>query len=118
MFDRPLLVLFSTFFFLRDGRKIWRLHRAAVPAQRPLADRRRRRGVLAALGSYVRATVLVAFIDAVGIGLALVVFRIPFAFPLAALVFLGAFIPIVGAAAVGRGGRAGRAGAPGLGQSH
>jgi len=51
----------------------------------------------ATLVAYVRATVLVAFIDAVGIGLVLVIFDIPFAFPLAALVFLGAFIPIVGA---------------------
>jgi putative heme transporter len=45
----------------------------------------------------VRATVLVAFIDAVGIGLALVLLRVQFALPLAALVFLGAFIPIIGA---------------------
>jgi predicted PurR-regulated permease PerM len=41
--------------------------------------------------------VLVAFIDAAGIGLALAVLRVEFALPLAALVFLGAFIPIVGA---------------------
>jgi hypothetical protein len=45
----------------------------------------------------VRATVLVAFVDAVGIGLALVLIRVPLALPLAALVFLGAFIPVVGA---------------------
>jgi predicted PurR-regulated permease PerM len=45
--------------------------------------------------------VLVAFIDAVGIGLALVILRVPFPFPLAALVFLGAFIPIVGASISG-----------------
>jgi predicted PurR-regulated permease PerM len=55
----------------------------------------------ATLGSYVRATVLVAFIDAVGIGLALVILKVPFPFPLAALVFLGAFIPIVGASVSG-----------------
>ncbi len=44
---------------------------------------------------------LVAFIDAVGIGLALVILDVPFPFPLAALVFLGAFIPIVGATVSG-----------------
>src|SRR6185295_2195627 len=49
----------------------------------------------------VRATVLVAFIDATGIGLALVILDVPFPFPLAALVFLGAFIPIVGASISG-----------------
>jgi predicted PurR-regulated permease PerM len=39
----------------------------------------------------------VAFIDAVGIGIWLAVWRIDLAFALAALVFLGAFIPIIGA---------------------
>ena len=47
--------------------------------------------------SYVRATVLVAFVDAVGIGVGLAVMRVPLALPLAALVFLGAFIPVIGA---------------------
>src|SRR6266498_156226 len=53
------------------------------------------------LVAYVRATVLVAFIDAVGIGLWLVIWRVQFAFPLAALVFLAAFVPIVGATVSG-----------------
>lgn len=94
-----LLVIFSLFFFLRDGRKIWKFSLFLVPgkAREPLD-----RAALAAwrsLVSYVRATVLVAFIDAVGIGIALLVVKIPpsLAFPLAALVFLTAFIPIIGA---------------------
>ena len=96
-----LLVLFSTFFFLRDGRKIWRFIVRLFPvnARWSLADAGD--ASWATLGSYVRATVLVAFIDAVGIGLALVILKIPFPFPLAALVFLGAFIPIVGASVSG-----------------
>jgi predicted PurR-regulated permease PerM len=55
----------------------------------------------ATLVSYVRATVLVAFIDALGIGLALTFLRVQLAFPLAALVFLAAFVPIVGATVSG-----------------
>src|SRR4029453_10196895 len=92
-----LLVLFATFFFLRDGRKIWRyiVRLFPVNARWSLADAGD--ASWSTLGSYVRATVLVAFIDATGIGLALVILDVPFAFPLAALVFLGAFIPIVGA---------------------
>jgi len=43
----------------------------------------------------------VAFIDAVGIGLALLILRVPFALPLAALVFLSSFVPIVGATVSG-----------------
>jgi predicted PurR-regulated permease PerM len=96
-----LLVLFSTFFFLRDGRKIWRFIVRLFPvnARWSLADAGD--ASWQTLSNYVRATVLVAFIDAVGIGLALVILKIPFPFPLAALVFLGAFIPIVGASVSG-----------------
>jgi len=95
------LVLFTTFFFLRDGRKITRFLFGMLP--RPV-----RSSLLSAadaswatLVSYVRATVLVAFIDAAGIGLALVILDVPFAFALAALVFLSSFIPIVGATVSG-----------------
>jgi predicted PurR-regulated permease PerM len=95
------LVLFSTFFFLRDGRRISAFLIGLLP-------QRIRESLFGAadvswgtLVSYVRATVLVAFIDAVGIGLALLILDVPFPFPLAALVFLGAFIPIVGATVSG-----------------
>ncbi|HLT10534.1 MAG TPA: AI-2E family transporter [Micromonosporaceae bacterium] len=95
------LVIFATFFFLRDGRRIARFLISLLP-------NRARHAVTGAaevswntLVSYVRATVLVAFIDAVGIGLALVILDVPFPIPLAALVFLGAFVPIVGATVSG-----------------
>lgn len=92
-----ILVLFATFFFLRDGNKIWRFLVRLLPVAARWKVDDAGRASWATLGAYVRATVLVAFIDAVGIGIFLVIFDIPFAFPLAALVFLGAFIPIVGA---------------------
>jgi putative heme transporter len=96
-----LLVLFALFFFLRDGNTIWRfLVRLFPVAARPRVDDAGKAS-WETLVAYVRATVLVAFIDAVGIGIFLVIFDIPFAFPLTALVFLGAFIPIVGAALSG-----------------
>ncbi|WP_307872765.1 AI-2E family transporter [Paractinoplanes ovalisporus] len=96
-----LLVLFSTFFFLRDGRKIWRFVVRLFPVNARWSIADAGDASWATLGAYVRATVLVAFIDAVGIGIALVILDIPFPFPLAALVFLGAFIPIVGASVSG-----------------
>ncbi|MFI6229884.1 AI-2E family transporter [Micromonospora echinospora] len=92
-----LLVVFATFFFLRDGRIIWRFLVRLLPVGARWKVDDAGQASWATLVAYVRATVLVAFIDAVGIGIFLVVFDIPFAFPLAALVFLGAFIPIVGA---------------------
>jgi len=50
---------------------------------------------------YVRATFLVALVDAVGIGTGLAIMGVPLALPLASLVFLGAFIPLVGAVVAG-----------------
>jgi predicted PurR-regulated permease PerM len=91
------LVLFTTFFFLRDGRRIWRFLVGLLPegAREPLGTAGEQSWLT--LVAYVRATVLVAFIDAAGIGIGLVILRVDVAFALAALVFLGAFIPIVGA---------------------
>ncbi|HZN20516.1 MAG TPA: AI-2E family transporter [Micromonosporaceae bacterium] len=91
------LVLFATFFFLRDGGRIWQWVTRILPgrAREQVATAGEQSWLT--LVAYVRATVLVAFIDALGIGLALVILRVPLAFPLAALVFLAAFIPIVGA---------------------
>lgn len=91
------LVLFTTFFFLRDGDKIWSFLVNLLPraARTPIGSAGRVSWLT--LVAYVRATVLVAFIDAVGIGIWLAIWRVELAFALAALVFLGAFIPIVGA---------------------
>ena len=52
-------------------------------------------------GAYVRGTASVAFVDAVGIGIGLWILGVPLALPLAVLVFLLAFIPIVGATLAG-----------------
>jgi putative heme transporter len=51
--------------------------------------------------AYVRATVVVATVDAVAIGVAVAVMGVPLALPLGALVFLGAFVPVVGAVLAG-----------------
>lgn len=96
-----LLVVFTLIFFLQGGGHIWQFLLGAVPAQdRARADVAGRRA-LAALVSYVRATAVVAVVDAVAIGIGLAVLAVPLAVPLAALVFLGAFVPIVGAVLAG-----------------
>jgi predicted PurR-regulated permease PerM len=91
------LVLFTLFFFLRDGGQIWQFLCRMLPRPARAPVTRAGRYSWFTLVSYVRATVLVALVDAVGIGIGLVVLRIPLALPLAALVFLGAFIPVIGA---------------------
>jgi putative heme transporter len=96
-----LLVVFTLIFFLHGGSAIWQFLLGIVPGRvRNRVDVAGRRG-LAALVSYVRATAVVATVDALAIGIALAVLGVPLAVPLAALVFLGAFIPIIGAVVAG-----------------
>ncbi|MDQ3052540.1 MAG: AI-2E family transporter [Actinomycetota bacterium] len=90
------LALFTLFFFLQDGRGIWSwLNRLFPTPARPAIDEAASRS-WRTLISYVRATAAVALFDAVIIGIGLLILRVPLAIPLAALVFLGAFIPIIG----------------------
>jgi len=92
-----VLVLFVTFFMMRDGDRIWRFLVRIFPRQAEEPVYAAGVAAWATLGAYVRATVLVAFIDAVGIGVVLYFLNVTLWFPLAALVFLFAFVPIVGA---------------------
>ena len=55
----------------------------------------------ATLQNFVKVQILVATIDAVGIGLGAFLLGVPLAIPIAILVFLGSFIPIVGAVVTG-----------------
>lgn len=91
------LVMFSLFFFLYDGPGIW----AWVVRLFPRGARTKvlSSGAIAwnQLKAFTRATILVAAVDAVGIGLGAFVLGVPFASGIALLVFLGAFVPIVGA---------------------
>jgi predicted PurR-regulated permease PerM len=95
------LVLFSLFFYLRDDGQIWTFVCRMLPRNARIPAARAGHYSWHTLVSYVRATVLVAFVDAVGIGMGLAVLRVPLALPLAALVFLGGFIPVIGATLTG-----------------
>jgi predicted PurR-regulated permease PerM len=91
-----VLALFTLFFFLKDGRSIWLWLIGLFPRNaRAYLDEAARRS-WRTLIAYVRATVAVALVDAVGIGIGLAILGVPLVIPLAALVFLGAFIPIIG----------------------
>ncbi|MFI6238836.1 AI-2E family transporter [Micromonospora sp. NPDC050795] len=95
------LVLFTLFFYLRDGGQIWAFLCRLLPRAARIPTARAGHYSWHTLVAYVRATVLVALVDAIGIGIGLAVLRIPLALPLAALVFLGAFIPVIGATVTG-----------------
>ncbi|MEB3370750.1 AI-2E family transporter [Saccharopolyspora mangrovi] len=96
-----VLALFTLIYFLHDGRRVWLFLIRLAPRQvREKVDRAGIAGFTSLVG-FVRATALVAVVDALGIGLSLVILGVPLAIPLAALVFLGGFVPIVGAVASG-----------------
>lgn len=96
-----VLVLFTLIFLLHGGRGIF----AFVTSIFPISVRERVRDAGRAgfrtLTGYVRATCLVALVDAVGIGAGLAIMGVPLALPLASLVFLGAFVPLIGAVFAG-----------------
>jgi len=96
-----LLMFFTLIFLLHGGRNIFGFVTKIFPESvRPRVRDAGRAGFRSLIG-YVRATFLVALVDAVGIGTGLAIMGIPLALPLASLVFLGAFIPLVGAVIAG-----------------
>ncbi len=96
-----LLMMFTLIFFLYGGPQIWEFVTRAVPAG--TRERVRVAGKLGfrSLVGYVRATVAVAAVDGIVIGIGLEILGVPLALPLGSLVFIGAFIPIIGALATG-----------------
>jgi predicted PurR-regulated permease PerM len=95
------IAIFALFYFLYDGRGIFTFLLNFVPrASRPRVDEAARKG-WRSLSSYMRATILVALVDAVGVLIVALILGVPVAPALAALVFIGAFIPLVGAVVSG-----------------
>jgi putative heme transporter len=91
------LALFALFYFIYDGRGIFTFLLRFFPrTSRDRVDQAALRG-WRSLSSYVRATILVALFDSIGVLIVALILGVPVAPALAALVFIGAFIPIVGA---------------------
>ena len=95
------IVLFATYFFIADGDRIWAWTvRLAPRAARGKVDSSGR-VAWRSTTQFVRATVLVAAVDAIGIMIVAAVLGVPFVLAIGVLVFLGAFIPMVGATVAG-----------------
>ncbi len=95
------IVLFATYFFLADGARIWAWAvRIAPRAARARVDSSGRVAWIS-LTQFVRATVIVAITDAAGVMIAASILHVQFVFAIGVLVFLGAFIPIIGAFVAG-----------------
>jgi predicted PurR-regulated permease PerM len=96
-----LLMVVVLFFFLKDGDRIWAFFLRSFHGARLERGRRIGETSVKVLGGYVRGTAVIALVDAVAIGAGLAILQVPLALPLAVIVFLGAFIPLVGATIAG-----------------
>ena len=95
------LALFAVIFLLLDGKNIWKWFVNLFP-------RGARHKILDAgfagwntLISFVKSQIVVAGVDAIGIGLGAFILQVPLAIPITVMVFLGSFIPVVGAVVTG-----------------
>ncbi|WP_051393126.1 AI-2E family transporter [Glycomyces arizonensis] len=100
-FTGLFLVLFTTYFFMRDGRKIWQFLTGMIPAAGRGPMRYAGSAGWSTLVQYMRTMIIVAAVDAIAIGFGLWLLDIPLWLPLTTLIFLGAFVPIVGATVSG-----------------
>lgn len=101
VFAGMLLILFSTLFFLIDGRGIWLWLISLAPARARLPLDGAGAAGWKTLTSFVRVQILVAFVDGLGIGVGAALLGVPLAIPIGIMVFLGSFVPIVGAIVTG-----------------
>jgi predicted PurR-regulated permease PerM len=89
-------MLFVMFFLIKDGERIWSWLVGALRAETAERANRAGRAAWLVVVSYMRGTVAVAAIHGLVIGLALYIMGVPLVIPLAVLVFLAAFVPLVG----------------------
>ncbi len=95
------LAVFSTIFLLYDGERVWDFLVKGAPA--PIRQRVEASALAAwkTLSHYVRGTLIVATFHGIVVAVTLTILGVPLAFPLAVLVALGAFVPLVGAIVTG-----------------
>jgi putative heme transporter len=98
---QAFVTLFLLFFFVKDGPRFYRWLKRAVPESRVRDVEELLPRIWATLRAYLLGVVIIGFIDAFFIGLALLVLGVPLVVPLAVLTFFGAFFPLVGAVVAG-----------------
>jgi predicted PurR-regulated permease PerM len=95
-FGGLVLMLFVMFFLIKDGERIWTWLLGGLRTGTAERVNRAGRAAWLAVVYYMRGTVAVAAIHALVIGLTLYIMGVPLVIPLAVLVFLAAFVPLVG----------------------
>lgn len=96
-----LLVLFVSIFLVYDGDRVWAFLLKGVPVPaRPAVDAAGH-AAWNTVSYYIRGTLIVAVFHGVVVAITLTILGVPLAFPLAVLVALGSFVPLVGAVLTG-----------------
>ncbi|MEL0257185.1 MAG: AI-2E family transporter [Pontimonas sp.] len=90
------IAIFALVFFIHDGTRIWEYVVSWFPQLARPAILGASRSGWSTLIEFVKVQILVAFVDALGIGLGAFFLGLPLVVPIAVAVFLGAFVPIVG----------------------
>lgn len=96
-----LLCIFATIFLLIDGKRIWMWTLGFLPQRAHAGAHAAGLAGWTSVGQYVRVQIIVAFVDALGIGIGAAILQLPLVIPLSILVFLGSFIPFLGAILTG-----------------
>ncbi|WP_435736118.1 AI-2E family transporter [Cellulosimicrobium sp. PMB13] len=96
-FAAVALAIFCTVFFLARGKDLWTWFLNQLPARSRDSWKIAGGAGWYTFSGYARGTVIIAIIDGILAGILLAILGVPLAAPLAVLVFIGAFIPIIGA---------------------
>lgn len=91
------IALFALFFFLYDGQRIWGWLIRFFPGSARVGVDEAGHIAWRQLSAFTRATIVVALVDAIGITLVAVILDVPFPAVIFLLVFVGAFVPVIGA---------------------
>lgn len=93
-----VLIIALTVYFLHSGDKLVDWFVTLLPSKSRPGLRHASNVAYGVMGRYVRGVAMVGVIDAVGIGIVLLIFLDPnLAIPLIVLTFVGAFLPVIGA---------------------
>lgn len=90
------LAVFCSIFFTHSGEQMWRWFTVQLPREARSPWDRAGRAAWSTFSGYTRGTIIVAAANAVMVGIALYLLKVPLALPLTVLEFLASFVPLIG----------------------
>lgn len=90
------LAVFCSIFFTHSGEQMWRWFTVQLPGESGSTWDRAGRAAWSTFSGYTRGVIIVAATNAVMVGIALYILKVPLALPLTLLEFFASFIPLIG----------------------